>query len=131
MIYLDTSALLKLLVEEAESEALERWLSEHTPASLATSALSRVELARACRRLDAGLVPTAESLLGGLGLMPLTDRLLQVAAALPDPSLRSLDALHVASALALEGALDVLVAYDLRLLAAAEGVGIVTARPGA
>lgn len=131
MIYLDTSALLKLLVQEDESEALVTWLEEREPAPWLSSALSSVELARACRRLDVDLLPAAESLLAGLDLVPLHDPVLGTAARLPDPRLRSLDALHLATALSLADAVDVVVAYDLRLLAAAAEVGLATASPAA
>jgi uncharacterized protein len=130
VIYLDTSAVLKLIVQEDESDALEAWLGERGNVPRATSALTRVELVRACRRLDPDLVPAATGLLRGLDTVPLRDRVLDTAAALPDRDLRSLDALHLASALTLGDALDVLVAYDHRLLDAAARAGVPTGAPG-
>lgn len=131
MIYLDTSALLKLVVQEDESDDLEAWLTQRTHVPRITSALTRVELVRACRRLDPATVPAATELLGGLDTIPLRDWVLETASALPDPALRSLDALHLASAVLMEDALEVMVAYDRRLLDAAARVGIPTVAPGA
>ena len=131
MIYLDTSAALKLIVQEEESAALESWLGEREDAPWVTSALTRVELVRASRRLNPGLAPAATGLLAALDIIPLRDRVLETAAALPDADLRSLDALHLASAILLGDALDVLVAYDHRLLDAADRAGVPTAAPGA
>lgn len=129
MIYLDTSAALKLLVQEDESDALDAWLGERPDVPRVTSALTRVELVRACRRIDPDLVPAATGLVSGLDTIPLREWVLEAAAALPDRALRSLDAIHVASALVLGEALEVLVAYDERLLAAAAQAEITTAAP--
>ena len=129
MIYLDTSAALKLLVQEDESDALEAWLGERPDVPRVTSALTRVELVRACRRLDPALVPAATGFLSGLDTIPLRDWVLETAAALPDRALRSLDAIHLASAVVMADALEALVAYDERLLAAAARLGITTAAP--
>jgi predicted nucleic acid-binding protein len=131
VIYLDTSAVLKLVVQEDESDDLEVWLGQRTVEPRVTSALTRVELLRACRRLDPALLPAATGLLAGLDTIPLREWVLEAAAALPDPVLRSLDALHLASAVLMGAALDFLVAYDGRLLDAAARMGIPTAAPGA
>jgi hypothetical protein len=71
----------------------------------------------------------AQMLLGDLGQLPLTPALLDEAGRLPG-SLRGLDAVHLASALRIQADLQVLVAYDKRLLSAAEEVGLPTAAPG-
>jgi predicted nucleic acid-binding protein len=129
VIYLDTSAVLKLVVQEDESDALEVWLGERPGVPRVTSALTRVELVRACRRLDPALVPAATELVSGLDTIPLREWVSDAAAALPDRALRSLDAIHVASAMVLDEALEVLVAYDERLLTAAARSGLPTAAP--
>src|SRR5215210_4287163 len=98
VIYLDTSALLKLVVQEGESDDLAAWLDQRTVVPRITSALTRVELVRACRRLDSDLVPAATELLARVDTIPLREEVLESAAALPDPALRSLNALHLASA---------------------------------
>lgn len=126
MIYLDSSALLKLLVEEPESEALERWLQDHAGTPLVTSGLARVEVVRAVRRHDDGLVPAAHALADQLDTVPVSPSVLQRAADLPG-GLRSLDAVHVASALVL--GTPTVVAYDHRLLAAARDAGLLTQAP--
>lgn len=131
MIYLDSSALLKLILREPESEALEAWLVDHRDAVRVSSALAIVEVERACRRIDERLVGEARRLLAGLDLVPLDGQLLESAAELPGRTLRSLDALHLASALALDPDLQAFVAYDARLATAATDAGLVVARPGA
>src|SRR5215210_8244821 len=115
-----------LVVQEGESDDLAAWLDQRTVVPRITSALTRVELVRACRRLDADLVPAATELLAGLDTIPLREEVLESAAALPDPALRSLDALHLASAVLMGNALEVLVAYDRRLLDAATRLGMPT-----
>ena len=129
MIYLDTSALLKLVFDEDESAALRHWLEALPAAELTTSDLTRVEVARACHRVDVAHVPLAQSVLEHLDLVPLDRALLDAAADLPARHLRSLDALHLATALSLGDALDVFVAYDARLLEAASAAGLPVASP--
>ena len=136
MNYLDTSALLKLLFREDETDALQRWVAAVTAVTAqrttwVTSELSQVEVLRATRRLDARVLPAARDLLGRLDLVPLSGAVLEVAGELPGPALRSLDALHLASALALAPDLAVFVAYDLRLAAAARDEGLEVEHPGA
>lgn len=131
MIYLDSSALLKLVFEERESEPLERWLRGHGGEPYLTSQLARVEVLRACRRTDLDSVPAARALLSELDLVPLDEGVLAAASEVADPLLRSLDALHLASAMALGPALEAFVAYDHRLSAAARTAGLDVVRPGA
>ena len=131
MIYLDSSAVLKLVTTEAESDTLEDWLVERRDAPLVSSALTQVEVLRACRRLDEGLLPDARRLLRGIDLLPIDASILDTAAELPTRVLRSLDALHLASALSLDPDLDTFVTYDARLVTAAEAAGLAVAQPGA
>lgn len=130
MIYLDSSALLKLLFEESESAALEGWLGEHSATPLVSSELARVEVLRASQRLNVLSVPAARALLRQLDLVPMSRALIDEAAELEDPLLRTLDALHLASALSLAADLSDFVAYDHRLAAAAMGAGLQPLQPG-
>lgn len=131
MIYLDSSALLKLLVEERESADLEQWIVDRSSTPLVSSVLARVEVVRASRRLNPDAVPAARALVAQLDLVPLTTGLIDQAADLGEPALRSLDALHLASALSLGAGLSAFIAYDRRLVAAAAAVGLETPLPGA
>ena len=129
MIYLDSSALLKLLFEESESAALAQWISERSNTPLVSSELARVEVVRAVRRLDAKVVPAARALMSQLDLIPLNTGLLDEAGDVGELLLRTLDAIHLASALSIRDDLTAFVAYDNRLIAAAETAGIESIRP--
>jgi len=131
VIYLDSSALLKLLFEEDESVALESWLAarEETPA--VSSELARIEVIRATRRLNADALPEARALLDELNLIPLSKSLLYEATEVGDLMLRSPDAIHLASALSIRADLSAFVAYDIRLGDAAANAGLESIQPGA
>lgn len=128
MVYLDSSAIVKLVVTEAESGALRRYLVKHR--EHVSSALARVEVCRAVRRTDASeaMSRRAEQVLARIGLVALDEPLLHDAAALSPTGLRSLDAVHLATALSLDG-LDVVVTYDRRLDAAASEAGLAVESP--
>lgn len=130
MIYLDTSALVKLVVEEPESADLAAWLDERPDEVLCTSTIGRVELLRAARRRGPETTPAASHLLSELALIPVDHLVVDIAATLEPLTLRTLDALHIASASSLGDAITTVVAYDGRLLGAAGLVGITTASPG-
>jgi predicted nucleic acid-binding protein len=89
-----------------------------------SSALLRVEALRACARYGADEVARAASALAGLALVPLDDQVLEAAATLTPAELRSLDAIHLATALSLGGELGAMFVYDERLAAAALAAGI-------
>lgn len=91
---MDTSALIKLVVAEPESPALRTYLGTIPDDTLFTAALTRTELTRAVRRVDAVAITRSRHLLGGLATVNLTNSLLD-AAALLEPLLRSLDATHL------------------------------------
>jgi len=128
LLYLDTSAAVKLLLLEEESLAIRAYVSDQAWAS---SALLRTELVRAVVRVDPSVVPRALDLLLQPRLLAIEARILDTAARLSPPSLRSLDAIHLASALELRDELTAFVAYDDRLLAAASALGMPVASPSA
>ncbi|MBB6404189.1 type II toxin-antitoxin system VapC family toxin [Arthrobacter sp. AZCC_0090] len=127
--YVDTSAVLKLLVEESESARLAEHLSTTAAATghrLVASMLLYTELHCAARRrgLDAEAVNTV---LGGINLVDVTRSDLMYAAALPG-RLRSADAIHLATAIRLQA--DLMIAYDVELLAAAVDAGVAVLSAG-
>jgi predicted nucleic acid-binding protein len=130
VIYLDSSALLKLVRAEIDSAALTSWLADRPDVPLVSSALAEVEVIRSCRRIDESLVGVGRAVLAAVDVVPLDSQVLGTAAELPDPGLRSPDALHLASALVLDPDLQVFVAYDPRLVAAARAAGLEVATPG-
>lgn len=131
MIYLDSSALLKLVHEEAESTALEAWVSERKDTPFVSSELAKVEVIRACRRIDARALPGARALLAGIDLIPLSGEVVDQAAEVGESTLGSLDAIHLASALSIRADLTAFVAYDHRLYEAASVAGLMPLQPGA
>ena len=133
MIYLDSAAIVKLIRRERETEALHAWLTEESDKTLVASALVATEVPRALRRTDPGRLVAVPTVLAKLNRIPIDETVLATAAAYADPMLRTLDAIHLASAqtLVLEGLeLTALVTYDKRLLAAATDAGLPTAAPG-
>lgn len=125
--YLDSSAMVKLVVVEPESAALRRHLRRRRP--LVSSALARTEVLRAL--LDEGPEATgrAHALFGRVDLLRINDRVLGSAGTLLPTHLRSLDAIHLAGALQLGTDLGTLVSYDQRMLDAARHLGISIASP--
>ncbi len=124
-VYIDTSAAAKLLRAEAESEALREFCNTDDLTLTATDLLD-TELHRFGRRH--GLDPDdVDMVLDGITLYELDRAMFTQAGRLPDPHLRTLDALHVAGALRL-GA-EAMLAYDRRVLAAAQAVGLLTLSP--
>lgn len=130
MIYLDSSALLKLLVDEAESAALGDWLAARVGLPLVSSELAEVEVVRACRRVAGAALSEARALLRTLDLVPLTGVVLEQAAEVGAVLLRTLDGVHLASALSIRDELTWFIAYDHRLAAAAAEAGLSCVAPG-
>jgi predicted nucleic acid-binding protein len=126
VIYLDTSAFLKSVWEERESAALLDAIADRPTIS---SALLAVEARRSTVRVDAALLPRTDLLLGEVTQVDLSPAVLESAGRMPDPRLRTLDAIHLATALLVREELDVLLSYDERLLDAAAVHGIPTAAP--
>ena len=129
MIYLDSSALVKLILEESESRPLARWLAERADFALVSSAIHRTEVPRAIWRANPSALPRSLRQVRGVEKIGLSTDVLDSAAAVPPQSLRSLDAIHLASALSVRRELTAFVAYDKQLLAAAKDVGLPTASP--
>jgi predicted nucleic acid-binding protein len=125
--YLDTSGFLKLVVSEPESSALRAEMADAD--ALVSSALLLVEGRRAAARYGALAVARARSALATITLLPLDDVTLEEAADLAPAELRSLDALHLASALGLGAELGRFYCYDRRLSAAAAGHGLNVRHP--
>jgi uncharacterized protein len=119
--YLDSSAIVKLAVEEPESAALRRYLRRRRP--LVSSALARTEVARALLPLGEAGLRRGGDVLSRLELIRVNDRILTIAGALPPAELRTLDAIHLATAQQLEADLARLITYDERMSAAAETIG--------
>jgi len=128
LLYLDTSALVKLVVREDETAAL---LAALAGAELVTSALARTEIARAVTRAGVGSRQArADQVLARTAQLVIDDGTLDHAGTLLPPALRSLDAIHVAAALGLADRLDGLITYDVRMAAAARAHGLTVRSPG-
>lgn len=124
-VYLDASALVKMVVREAESPALETWLG---PRDLVSCALARTEVVRAVAPHGRDGIAWARRLLDRVDLIQLDDELLDLAGELDAP-LRSPDAIHVAAALQLGDGLEALVTYDAQMRRSAEAHGLPVASP--
>jgi predicted nucleic acid-binding protein len=129
-LYLDSSALVKLVQQESESEALRGFIADHRSDSLVTSALARVEVVRAVSAGSHGAIEHARRQLARLDQLALTSALLDRAADIrPDRQLRSLDAIHLAAAQTVGDDLRAVLTYDRRLADAAGALGLVVQAP--
>jgi predicted nucleic acid-binding protein len=127
LIYIGTSAVLKLVHPEPESGPLRTWLADHSD-DLVSSALVRTEARRALLRDDPEALPHLPAVLSVIAQIPVSEAVLDSAAMLPDPLLRTLDAIHLASAQAVT-AVTVVLAYDKRLVDAALQAGFSVVSP--
>jgi predicted nucleic acid-binding protein len=130
VIYLDSSALVKLALAAPESAALAHWLAERADQPLVSSALHRAEVPRAVWRTEPGALPRSYRVLRRIARVALTADVLDESATVPPQALDPAQAIHLASALALKGDLTAFVAYDQPLLAAARAAGLPVASPG-
>lgn len=128
-IYFDASALAKLILIEDESNALRSWIEERRGSSQLTNVIGAVELQRLSAKVGQHALTAAMQLIAGIDLLELTQSALTFAAALSPPEVRTLDALHIASALECAD-LDAIVTYDLRMAAASAGYGLPVVSPG-
>jgi len=127
VIYVDSSALVKLVVEEAESTSLRDVLA--TGADQLSSAIIEVEVVRAVRRVAPELSEKADEVVAQVNVIEVSDTIRARAALLEPVTLRSLDALHLATAIQIGDALDAVVTYDARMAAAATSLGLVVLAP--
>lgn len=127
LTYVDSSAIVKLAVAEPESGALRRFLSRRQP--LVTSALAKTEVARALMPSGPEAVSRGEEVLRRLQLIRVNDRVLRAAGRLEPRELRSLDAIHLASAAELGASVRQIVTYDERMAQAARASGWSVAAP--
>jgi predicted nucleic acid-binding protein len=125
--YVDSSALVKLVVEEPESAALRRHLRRRSP--LVASALVRTEVVRAVLPHGEGAVGRAQVVLSLLDLIRVNDQILRAAGTLLPPEVRSLDAIHLATVVHLGRDVASVVTYDERMAGAARVLGLRTAAP--
>jgi uncharacterized protein len=126
--YLDSSAFIKLVVEEPETPALRAYLAERRSRHV-SSALLRTESVRAVRHLAALALANVRDALRRVDLVAIDDRILDAAGMLEPRILRTLDAIHLATALALGDDLETIVTYDARMIEAAGLLGIPAATP--
>lgn len=125
--YVDSSALVKLVVREPESQALRRYLGRRRP--LVCSALARVEVVRALMSLGDQALRRGNEVLARIDLVRINDRVLSAAGAMSPIELRSLDAIHLATAQQFGSELRGIITYDSRMAAAAEALGWRVAQP--
>ncbi len=128
--YLDTSAAMKLVRREKETPALVQWQQDMAgePHQFVSSDVIRTELMHAATRWGA-TAADVQPLINSLTLLRVTSAVCESAGRLSELGLRSLDAIHVASAMLLSGALESIVTYDKRMLDAAQHLGLSTVSP--
>jgi uncharacterized protein len=130
LIYVDTSALLKLVKDdEAEGPALRAYLEAIAEPRLVSSSLLAVEARRGMFRVRPDGVPKVDLLLAGVAKIGISDAVVENASRLPGPLPRSLDAIHLATALLIRDDVETVLTYDVRLREAAEAHGLPTAAP--
>jgi len=126
-VYLDSSAIVRLVVREFESDALRAFLVNR-PVRV-TSALARVEVPRAVRSQGRTATARATQALSGVSVLALDEALLNDAARINADHLRSLDAIHIASAQQVGPELAALITYDTRMATAARALGLPVVAP--
>lgn len=134
MIYLDSAAVVKLVRQEAHSTDLVSWLNAHHDVPLVSSALVEVEVPRALRRSAPQALVGVPAAVGRLFRVEIDSTVRATAAAFAEPTLRSLDAIHLATAQVLTNEsgteLIAFVTYDRRLLECAKTAGFPVTSPG-
>ena len=134
MIYLDSCAMVKLVVPEPESPALVEWLRHQTGDQMVTSTLAEIEVPRALRRNAPRALGLVSRMLTRVDRFEVDAPVRATAGAYVDPHLRSLDAIHLATAENLVASgkrVTAFVTYDKRLAAAAAEAGLTVVSPGA
>jgi uncharacterized protein len=128
MIYLDTSAALKLVIPEAETPALEMWIAERAGVPRVSSRLLRIEMLRSIARNAPGRVSRANVILSSIAALSIDD-IAPTAEVIGDRTLHSLDAIHLATAHELRTELTAFVCYDKRLSDSARMLGLPVEAP--
>jgi predicted nucleic acid-binding protein len=129
VIYLDSSALVKLALTEPETDALTSYLGERSDQALVSSSLHRAEVLRAIWRAEPGALPRAQRIIRRVSLVSLSHELLDNAATVAPEGLPTTAAIHLASALAIKRDLTAFVCYGKQLSDAAEASGLPVASP--
>jgi predicted nucleic acid-binding protein len=127
-VYLDSSAFIKLIIAESHSNALRAYL-RRTNGRRASSALLRTEATRALRQSGPDALTLARQTLRAMDLIAVADSVLDAAGMLEPRVLRTLDAIHLATALTLGDELDAVVTYDIRMADGARLLGLPVANP--
>lgn len=130
MLYLDPTAIMKLITQAPESPALHAYLRARTDTRWFTCTLSRADVLRDAAPHGPDTTDRARHVLAGLDLVAVTDRLLDAAIALTPAPRRTIDALHVAAALSAGPRLHALITYDPALATAAGAHHIEITHPG-
>jgi predicted nucleic acid-binding protein len=128
-LYLDGSAFVKLAVEEPETAILRSFVADRKGSRRVSSALLRTESLRAVHHLGAEALATVREGLRRIDLVGIDDRILDAAGTLAPRVLRTLDAIHVATAIAVGDDLEAIVTYDERMVEAAKLLGLSTVTP--
>jgi predicted nucleic acid-binding protein len=128
MIYLDTSAALKLVVAEPETARLELWMAERAGIPRVSSRLLRIEMWRAVSRVAPHRITRANVILAAIALLSMDD-VAPAAEVIGDKTLRSLDAIHLATAHEIRTDLSAFVCYDKRLQDSAHALGLPVEAP--
>ena len=129
MIYLDSAAAVKLLHAEAHSQALRDWLGERADTGWVSSVLIEIECFRALARHAPEALPRLHMVLDLVEMVDLDPAVRIVAQTITPPAVRSLDAIHVATALRIRERITSFVTYDTRLAAAARKAGVAVDMP--
>lgn len=129
MIYLDSAAVVKLVHAESESQALRDWLDERAETGWTSSTLVEVESFRALARYAPGAVSRLHPVLDLIDLVDLDSSIRILAQTLRPVTVRSLDAIHLGTALRIRSRLTSFVTYDKRLADAATGAGLTVDMP--
>ncbi len=124
MIYLDSAAVVKLVHAEPESAALRSWLDEQTEVQWISSVLTEIESFRALARYAPEAVSRLPAVLDQIDLIDLDQRIRMLAQTVTPATVRSLDAIHLGTALRARSSLTSFVTYDKRLLDAAQAAGL-------
>lgn len=125
--YLDSSAFLKLVLEEPHSTAMRAWL--RTRRRFVSSGLLKTEALRGVSQQGKEARLRVREALEAVALLPIGDDILEAAGVIAPGPLRSLDAIHLATALQFASDLDAVVTYDQRMIEAAERLGLPVASP--